>query len=355
MQVDKAETSGSEIPAEGGVPPAEGTVPGSRTSDSFLKTFRLREGASPLERYSGVLLLGALILAFSIATSSFFTYQNFIGIADDQAVPAIISIGLLFPLASGVFDVSIAGVFSLSVVSVTGLFQATNGSMPVIPAVIIVLIGGCIAGLINALLIVRVRIDPFIATIGTSTVFEGLSQMIGNGSTIMFHIPQSFVSFGIAKFLGVPVDVLIVLGLALIAWYVLSQTPAGRMIYATGAARDASRLSGIRVNFVLTWSYVISAVLATAAGIIFAAQEGAGPPDTGGDFLLPAYATAFLGATIIKPGRFNVLGLLVAVMIIAVGINGLELVGLPFWIQDLFEGSALIGAVALTRLRSKAA
>ena len=96
------------------------------------------------------------------------------GIANDQSIQAIISIGLLFPLASGVFDVSIAGLMTLAVVSVTGLFQYTNGKMPIALAVAIVLVGGCFAGLFNALLIVRVRIDPFIATIGTSTIFEGI-------------------------------------------------------------------------------------------------------------------------------------------------------------------------------------
>jgi len=312
----------------------------------------MRDGASLLERYGGVLLLLALILAFSLATPAFFSTANFIGIAQNQAIQAILSLGLLFPLACGMFDVSVSGVMTLSVVGVTALFQDTNGSFPIWAAVLVVIAAACLAGLINAFLIVRANIDPFIATIGTGSLFEGAAQAIGNGETITLHIPVSFSSFGVAKWAGVPAVIVIALVLAALAWYLLSQTPAGRLIYATGAASDAARLAGIRTRRVIASGFVLSAVGAAIAGILFAAEEGAGPPDVGTSYLLPAYATVFLGATIIRPGRFNVWGLIVAILIIAVGINGLELLGGPFWIQDLFEGGALIGAVTISRLRT---
>jgi ribose transport system permease protein len=321
-----------------------------------LRNFNgMREGAPALERYGGVLLLIALIIVFSLASSEFFTSANFLGIAQNQAIQAVISIGLLFPLAAGVFDVSVSGSMTLAVVLVTYLFQETSGGMPIWAAIIITLAAMVVAGLCNGFLIVKIGIDPFVATIGTGSVLMGIGEALGNGQTITRSIPPSFVSFGIAKWGGIPAVVIIVLILAIMVWYLFSQTPLGRGIYATGAAREAARLAGIRTNRIIIGAYVASAVGAGVAGVLFAAAQGAGPPDVGTSFLLPAYATVFLGATIIRPGRFNIWGLIVAILIIAVGINGLELLGAPFWVQNIFEGVALIAAVALTRLRAKAA
>ena len=329
---------------------------GLDTINGFLRSFNtMRDGAPALERYGGVILLAVLIIVFSLATPDFLTSANFLGIAQNQAIQAVLSIGLLFPLAAGVFDVSVSGSMTLAVVFVTEMFQATSGHMPIWAAVALTLVVMVAAGLANGFLVVIVGIDPFVATIGTGSILQGISEAMGNGQTIINHIPQSFVKFGIAKWFGLPVNLIIVLVLAFIAWYVFAQTPVGRSIYATGAAREAARLAGIRTNRIIICAYVVSAVGAGLAGILFAAGQGAGPPDTGTAFLLPAYATVFLGATIIRPGRFNVWGLIVAILIIAVGINGLELLGAPFWVQDLFEGAALIAAVALTRLRARAA
>lgn len=330
--------------------------PGLDTINGFLRDFNtMRDGAPALERYGGVILLAVLIIAFSLATSNFLTAANFLGIAQNQAIQAVLSIGLLFPLAAGVFDVSVSGSMTLAVVFVTEMFQATSGNMPIWAAILLTLLVMVLAGIGNGLLVVKVGIDPFVATIGTGSVLQGISEAMGNGQTIISHIPQSFVKFGIAKWFGLPVNVLIVLVLAIAVWYVFALTPLGRGIYATGAARPAARLAGIRTSWVIISAYVLSALGAGVAGILFAAAQGAGPPGTGTAFLLPAYATVFLGATIIRPGRFNVWGLIVAILIIAVGINGLELLGAPFWVQDLFEGVALIAAVALTRLRAQAA
>jgi ribose transport system permease protein len=325
-----------------------------RRWDQFLGSFRLREGAPFLERYAGVLLLLALVVVFGLARPELFpTYNNFIGIAANDSVSGIVALGLLIPLAAGVFDISIAGMMTLSVVGITGLFQYTNGGFPVILAVVVVLLVACLVGLLNAGLVVGIGVDPFIATIGTGAVLIGISQVIGNGTTLTFHIPSSFTGFGRASFARIPQSLFIFTALAVAVWYVLSQTPAGRILYATGAGRQAARLSGVRTTRVIMVAFMASALGAALAGILYAAQLGQGPPGVGESFLLPAYATAFLGATIIKPGRFNVAGLVVAILIIAVGINGFELLGAPFWVESLFQGTALVGAVALSQVRRR--
>jgi ribose transport system permease protein len=310
--------------------------------------------ASFFERYGGVVLLAAMIVGFTIALpGDFLTYDNLIGVVANQTIGGIMAIALLLPLAAGVFDVSIGGAFTLAVVLVTWLFQTTSGSMPIPVAITITLLAGVLIGCLNGGLVVGARIDPFIATIGTSSVFLGLSEVIANGTTISDGIPDGFTSLGRTFVAKVPLTLAYVAIVALIVWYILEQTPFGRRIYATGASREAARLTGVRTNRVIFLAFIASGVLATLAGVVYAARIGAGAPDTGSAYLLPAFATAFLGSTMIRPGRFNVPGLIVAVFIVAIGINGLQLLGIPFWITDIYQGVVLVVAVSIARIRAR--
>jgi ribose transport system permease protein len=310
--------------------------------------------ASFFERYGGVVLLAAMIVGFTIALpGDFLTYDNLIGVVANQTIGGIMAIALLLPLAAGVFDVSIGGAFTLAVVLVTWLFQTTSGSMPIPAAIVITLLAGMLIGCLNGGLVVGARIDPFIATIGTSSVFLGLSEVIANGTTISSDIPDGFTSLGRTFVAKVPLTLAYVAIVALVVWYILEQTPFGRRIYATGASREAARLTGVRTNRVIFLAFIASGVLATLAGVVYAARIGAGAPDTGSAYLLPAFATAFLGSTMIRPGRFNVPGLIVAVFIVAIGINGLQLLGIPFWITDIYQGVVLVAAVSIARIRAR--
>lgn len=310
---------------------------------------------SAIERFAGVIVLIFLIVVFSVTSPSVFpTYDNIVGILANSAILGILAIGLLAPLAAGVFDISIGGAMTLAVVAVTWLFQVTNGAMPVPVAILIVLIGAVLVGLINSWLTVSRGVDPFIATIGTGSVMVGMSQMIANGTTISRDIPSAFTDFGRWNLEKIPVGVFILIALALAVFYVFQYTPAGRHLYATGAAREAARLTGIRTTRILRVAFICSALGAAIAGIVFAARVGSGPPNIGAGFLIGAYSVAFLGSTIIQPGRFNVGGLIVALLIISVGINGLQISGLPFWVVETFQGVALLVAVLLGRRKAGA-
>ena len=303
-----------------------------------------------VQRFAGVFILLALIVMFSLMKPELFpTYPNIVGILANSAIMGILAVGLLAPLAAGVFDISIGGAMTLVVVAVTYLFQVTNGRIPVPIAILVVLLGAVFIGLVNSWLVVDQGIDPFIATIGTSSVMVGLSQLIANGTTIANDIPEPFTNFGRWDFHRIPVGVFILLGLCIVAGYILQYTPFGRRLYATGAAREATRLSGIRTTRILRIAFVCSATCAAIAGVVFAARLGSGPPAIGSGFLIGAYSAAFLGSTIISPGRFNVGGLIVALLIIGVGVNGLQIAGLPFWVVETFQGSALLIAVLLGR------
>jgi ribose transport system permease protein len=304
------------------------------------------------ERYAGLGILVAMIVFLSLTLPDLFpTYDNVVGILANETISTIVSLGLLIPLAAGVFDISIAGMTTMAVVMVTALFQYTSGAVPIWAAILLTLCAGFIVGAVNGLLVVVVRVDPFIATIGTGSILIGLSQLVANGETLSFHIPPAFTQIGRAKVAGVPITVAYALVLALLVWYVLRYTPLGRMLYATGAGREAARLSGVRTERIIFLAFMASACFATVAGVVLASRLGSGPPDLGSGYLLPAFAACFLGSTIIDPGRFNVGGLIVAILIVAVGINGLQLNGIPFWVVETFQGTALIVAVVFAQLR----
>jgi ribose transport system permease protein len=293
-----------------------------------------------------------MIVLFSVTLpGKFLTYDNLMGVVSNQTIGGIMALALLLPLAAGVFDISIGGAMTLAVVMVTWLFQTTGGSMPIPLAILITLAAGALVGVVNGTLVVKTRVDPFIATIGSSSVLLGLSEVIANGTTISSDIPSAFTDLGRTLVADVPVTLAYVAVVAIALWYLLEQTPFGRRVYATGAARDASRLAGVKTDRVIFLAFVASAVLATLAGVVYGARIGAGPPNVGANYLLPAFAAAFLGSTMIRPGRFNVLGLVVAMFIVAIGINGLQLYGIPFWITDLYQGVVLIVAVVVARAR----
>jgi len=341
--------------------PPEGTEPASTEgggSGSFLRRMGAQRDdeprrASVLERFGGLVILAAMFILFSATLSGKFpTYDNLIGVVSNQTIGGIMALALLLPLAAGVFDISIGGAMTLAVILVTWLFQTTSGSMPIPVAILITLAVGVLIGCVNGLLVVKAKVDPFIATIATSTVLLGISEAIANGTTISADIPTAFTDIGRTNLGDVPITLLYMLVIAAVLWYVLEYTPFGRRVYATGAGREGARLSGVRTDRVIFLSFIASATLATLAGIIYAARLGSGPPNVGANFLLPAYAAAFLGSTMIRPGRFNVIGLIVALFVVAIGINGLQLYGLAFWIVDVYQGLVLIAAVVLARARA---
>jgi ribose transport system permease protein len=309
--------------------------------------------AGLLERYAGLGILIALFIIFTITLpGTFLSWNNLTGVVANQTIAGIMALALLLPLAAGAFDISIGGMMTLAVVVVTWLFQQSNGKIPIPLAIVITLLVGVVVGCINGLLVVGTKVDPFIATLGTSTVLLGISELVANGTTIALNIPSSFTALARHNVGRIPITVLYVAVLGLIVWYLLDYTPLGRKIYATGFGREAARLSGVRTGRVVFAMFICSAVLASLAGVVYGARLGSGPPNTGAAYLLPAFAACFLGSTMIKPGRFNVPGVVVAVFIVAIGTNGLQLYGIPFWVVDVFQGSALIVAVVLARLRS---
>jgi ribose transport system permease protein len=303
-----------------------------------------------LERWGAVAVMVALFVIFSLLKPQTFpTWQNITTLLSTQAILAILAIGLLVPLAAGEFDLSIG--YTLGFTAMVAAVLTGQHGVPVPLAVVISILAGALVGVVNGLAVVKVRINAFIATLGAGTVLSGLTIWISHGNVVYQGIPQSLLSIGRTQIVRLPLTVFYTFALVLIFVYFLEHTPTGRYIHAIGVGRETVRLAGIATDRLRIAAFVISGGMAGVAGVLQTATVGSAHPDTGPDFLLPAFAAAFLGATTIKPGRFNVLGTVVALFLLAIGIAGLQQLGAPFWVSPVFNGGALLVAVGLAAVR----
>jgi len=298
-----------------------------------------------LDRFSGLYVWAALILIFAIwVPSLFLTAQNARIVAGSEAITAIVALGLIVPVAAGSFDLSIAGTLGLSVCIVMWM-QANGYPWPL--GIVVSLIVGVLVGLVNSFVVVKLRVDSFIATLGMSSILVAAAYWVTDGQQIVIGISPHFVVLGQKLVFGLPLPVFYMIGIAIILWWLLEYTPIGRYLYAVGGNPQAARLAGVRVDRITTGAFMTSGFVAAFAGVVLAAKLGSASPDVGTSYLLPAFSAVFLGATQIKPGRVNVLGTLIAIFLLATGVKGLQLVGTPSYVKDLFNGLALIIAVAL--------
>lgn len=302
-------------------------------------------------RLSGLALptmLVAFVVVFSITrTSTFLTVGNFRTLGSSQAVLAVLAIAALLPLIVGQFDLSVGANLGLGVIVTTGLTGNVGLATPV--AIVLALITCAFVGLINGVLVAGFEINAFVATLATGTVLGGLVDWVTGGTAIVQNIPSSLLTLGQANVFGIPITVIYLLVVAVLAFYALRFTPAGRYLYAIGGSREAARLAGIKVSRLTLLTFIAAGLLAGVAGVMEAAVLGSGSPTVGPEFLLPAFAACFLGATAIRPGTFNVVGTVVAVYTIATGTTGLELMGTPTYIEPIFSGVVLVLAALSTR------
>ncbi|MGH9065412.1 MAG: ABC transporter permease [Acidimicrobiales bacterium] len=300
------------------------------------------------ERY-GLLVVWALVVALfsGLSPSHFPTTVNFQTIFGTQAVLLVLTLGLLVSLTVSEYDLSVASLMGFSSVMVGELSAVLH--LPMVVAVLGAVGCGLAIGAINAFLVVRVGVSSFIATLGTGTLLTGLSYGV-SGSVTIGGIPGGLTAATNHQLGGLPLVFFYGVILCIIVWYVFSYTPLGRHLVFVGEGREVARLTGLPVARLRAGALVVCSLVASLAGILQAGVVGAADPSGGTAYLLPAFAAAFLGATAIRPGRFNPWGTFVAVYFLVTGITGLELLGLSGWVQDVFYGGALVIAVALGRI-----
>jgi ribose transport system permease protein len=304
-----------------------------------------------LYRYAVALALVVFLAGFSILLpTTYFTRGNFTTMLSSQAVLLILSLGLTLPLAVGEFDLSIGSMLGFAAILVA--FLTGSWHWAAVPAVAAVLLAGLAVGTVNGLFVVGAGVNAFIATLGTSTILTGLTLAVSNGQ-ILNGIPASIANFATFTRLGLPTPVYIGFALAIVLWYVYEHTPLGRYLFFVGEGRQVARLMGLRVDRLRWGAFLASAVISSVSGILAAGQLGAADPSVGESYLLPAYAAAFLGATTIKPGRFNAWGTVIALYLLVAGVTGIELLGASSWAEQVFDGGALVVAVTFAHLVSR--
>jgi len=331
MTVDKQTSPEPDVEAKAGRPPR-----------SARRNIAATIG---LDRFSGIYVWAALILIFSLWVPSLFdTATNGRIIAGSQAITAIVAMGLIVPVACGAFDLSIAGTLGMAVCIVIW-FQANGHGYAL--GIVAALGFGLLVGLANSFIVVKLNVNSFIATLGMSSILSAGTYWVTNGSTISNGISPHFTAIGQNLLWGLPLPVFYMVALGIVLWWLLEYTPVGRYLYSIGGNPQAARLAGVRVARITTSAFVLSGVVAAFAGVILAAELGSASPDIGVPYLLPAFSAVFLGATQVFPGRVNVPGTLIAIFLLATGVKGLQLAGAPSYISSLFNGAALIIAVAL--------
>ena len=320
---------------------------------------RDRTGLSGLlGRYFLVIAFFGLIGFFSLLRpESFFTANNFSGLFVNQIVVVFAAVGLIGPLIVGELDMSIGYVVGFGQAVVVALM--TMAGLAPVPAIVLSLTACLALGILNGILVVRFQINSLIATLAVGNVLYGIVLWFTGGTILFQNVPAWFLTISGSSLLGLPMPIWYGLALVILVEIVLQFLPLGRRLYAIGGNRRAALLTGIRVPGLIIGAFGFSALLSGVGGVIIASRLGSAQPELGPSFLMPAIASAFLGATTIRPGRFNALGTAVAVYAVAVIVTGLQQIGVPFWVENVVYGTALATGVGLsgrlTRMREEAA
>jgi ribose transport system permease protein len=305
-----------------------------------------------LGRLSGVYALIVLIVFFSfLRPDTFFTVLNLRVTAESQAVATLLALALIPALSADVLDLSVAGMMDLAVV-IVGWLQAHHVNAAV--SVLATLALGVVVGAVNSFVVLKLRVPALIATLGMASILSAFAFWLTAGAGVSLGISSDFAKLGQGSIVGIPNPVIFMAVVALVLAFVMERMPFGRKVRAVGGNREAARTIGLPVDRLTAYVLITSAGLASLAGVVYVARLGTAPYAAGDPYLLASFAAVFLGATQIRPGKFNVLGTLVAVYLLATGVDGVQFV-FPnnAWITSMFGGTALIAAVALSIRRRR--
>jgi ribose transport system permease protein len=294
---------------------------------------------------SALYVLAVVIIIFSAWQPSLFpTYATVAEVLNNNTVPALLALSLIFALSAGAFDLSIGYNFSLCSVTVAWLLGNTHLAVPL--CIVITLLVALCVGIVNGIVVVSLRIDSFISTLATGSIIEAVVILVSGNRTMVNGLQTpGFVEFTSLNWHQISIPVLYVLLTATILWYFLQHTARGRFAYATGLGPEAARLAGIRTQRLRFVSLLVSALLAGFAGVVATSLFESGLPTAGTNYLIPAFAAAFLGATQLKGGLFNAWGTLIAVVLLGTTSAGLALATTSLWVPYIFTGFVLILAL----------
>lgn len=308
-----------------------------------------------------IMAFGALIVlavGFSLASPYFRTFDNFVGILLATAVNGVLALGVTFIIITGGIDLSVGTVLTFSAV-MTGVF-ITNWHLPIPVGILGGVLAGSLAGLVNGVLISRMKIPPFIATLGMLYATKGLSLVISELKPTYFNDTPVFREIAMGSVLGkiipgfeIPNAVLILFGAAIIAHLILSRTILGRYTYALGSNEEATRLSGVNVAAWKTAVYTLGGLFSGIGGVLMAARLNSAQPALGAGYELDAIAAVVIGGTSLSGGEGSILGTIIGAFIISTLTNGLRILSVPQEWQMVITGGIVVMAVYLDILRRR--
>lgn len=303
-----------------------------------------------LSKYGILMALLVICIVLSFATPYFFTAQNLLIVLRQVSINGILAIGVTFVIIAGGIDLSLG-----SVIALTGVIAASfahPGTYPLIVPLLLAILSGVLIGAVNGLTITIGRVAPFIVTLGMMTIARGLALVLSNGRPVT-NLSPSFNFIGGGNVFGIPVPILIFAFVIVVSSIILKYTRIGRYVYAVGGNENAARASGILVNRVKLFAYIMCSGLAALAGIVLASRITTGQPNAGIAYELDAIAAVVIGGTSLLGGRGSIAGTVIGVLIIGVINNGLDLLNVSSYYQQIIKGIIIVGAVLLDRKNAR--
>jgi ribose transport system permease protein len=309
--------------------------------------------ADVLKKQGAVIALALLVLVISAASPQFRTVSNLLSLLRQASINGVIAFGMTCVILTGGIDISVGAMLGLSAMLGAGFMK---GGLPEQAAIPLMLLAGLALGAVNGSLVTLGGLQPFIATLITMTAYRGLCLIYGNGKPISGLGEQPLLnSVGRGDFAGIPVPVWILLLMFALFFFILNKTTLGRRIYAVGSNSVAARLAGVNIKRTKMFVYGVSGVMSALAGLVLLSRLGSAQPTLGSGYEIDAIAATALGGTSMSGGSGKIYGTMVGVLIIAILSNGLNILGVSSYYQDVVKSAVILLAVLSDRGRQQSA
>lgn len=301
-----------------------------------------------LRTYATVVALAAVCVVFGLLSpDAFWTLDNALNVTRQISFLVLVAVGATFVMAAGEFDLSVGAMASFGGVMAARLAVA---GVPLAAAVLLTLAAALLLGMVNGALIGSFGILSFITTLATGTMLAGFTFWLTGGSTVFENIPDAFTLVGRSVVAGIPGPSWVMFAVVVLGWIAMQHTVFGRHLYAIGGNERAARAAGVGVRSHKVWAFGLCALAAAAAGVLLASRLGSAHPTGGNGLFLPAYAAVFLGMTAIRGGAPNVPGSLLGAATLGVLANGLTILNVPSFMQDVVTGAIVVAAIVFQKV-----
>ena len=329
---------------------AGGTVDSEKVEPRRQGAASMFSFSNLLPRFVLVVVWALMILVYAILEPRFFQITTFRSIFAGEQALVFLAIAILCTLIVGEIDLSVASILGLAAITVVVL-NVDHGWNVVLASFAGVAVA-TVCGLVNAFFVVKIGVNPIIATLGSGTFFLGIALAISNMVNVS-GLSRDFGQIARYEILGLPISFWYGIVLALAFAYVLLCTPLGQRMQFTGANAEVARLAGVNVQRIRFGSFVVAGFICGVGGVILVASLGGFQASGSAQYLLPAFAGAFLSVAVIQPGKFNAIGAVIGIYFLRTGIVGLQIMGLREWIISAFYGGAMVSAVSVATIVSR--